>query len=92
MAEEPDVIRQEIEQTRSNLTEKLETLESLETGEGEGLAETPYRAYVELKQGRLPQAIARARRTPVLPALWPLLAAPDCHPKGCGLKGGPARY
>jgi len=28
MAEEPDVIRQEIEQTRSNLTEKLETLES----------------------------------------------------------------
>jgi hypothetical protein len=28
MDKEPDVIRQEIEQTRSNLTEKLETLES----------------------------------------------------------------
>jgi hypothetical protein len=59
------------------LSEELETSVSLETGEGEGIAESPYRAYVELKQGRLTQAIARARRTPILPALWPLLAASD---------------
>lgn len=59
------------------LSDELSVSVSLETGEGEGLAESPYRAYVELKQGRLTQALARARRTPVLQVIWPMLAASD---------------
>jgi hypothetical protein len=50
---------------------------SVQLETGEGIESSPYRAYVELKQGRLTQALARAGRSPVRAQIWPMLAASE---------------
>jgi ElaB/YqjD/DUF883 family membrane-anchored ribosome-binding protein len=62
MDQEPDVIRQQIEETRSSLTDKLETLENQVRGTVEGAKATVQETIASVKSG-VQDTVASVKRT-----------------------------